>query len=1197
MAKVFYYSKKFSEQGPAISDVAMSHLFTLSRKVEVSDKYKLGYRTYGAALTLMKNYALNNLIVNEVQKNARFGSGLTGNGTAASPLKVDVEWVNQNYVPKEVWSYTQIGDPSDFTLPIAGSYFSVSYPYTNDQLPPTAIVEGNGDLRILRHVTNGEDVRVVYSTWKNYRGTPVDSMTLTDIVYRPPGLSDDEFIRNIMPSSGTAMIGEIHNAAGFKEHAFIILNDTAIADFHKIIRLGSNLVTGLWDTPITNSIIQQLRSMTVMAAVLKGRNYVGMVLPPNFNNTGIQQQFAFAEVSTNGNVTRLKNWTATNSMGLTRTDPDYALLNQKVYSTDLADKDGVYYCGPGVTMASTATVTGTSPFQRASWVDCGDNKHLMINLYTYAQVGTSVQNAAAKAQFYYIVDLEGRTMKPEANTGFNRRPQYTVDSANRLIKTHINPDMIIYERDGHYWAQGRNFQMLPNGDRIYWVVGSTDVTYKFTLYQGGATNGLESGNDKLFAAPKTYSRTLDMLTPTPVISAFQATLLHDNVIVHNSDKIAVYSTSGSCAKLEGSDTAKTYNLYTANSFAPRVPYKGYALNNSRSSISTGITLNINSIRYKGKVYYHNAMWSPATPQTRTFAAKIDANLNAVGKYACDPAVYTALNNYINAIPNPAGFTELHGWDWLVVPPYPGIGYDYAIVKIWYSHRVPDASDPRGYRYTGTSAQFSMVPATYRVDSLGNVTLESVNLSKLQNQWFTMTPSYHIGRVESWQRGASAIDVDTDMVYVIVRGGGSSGSHYGSDHASWQCRGFTCKPDGTNVVNHSGSVNYINQPVVHEKHGLGIVSGDYGLGTFYVFVPILKPSFRADTDTNNYRVLTSARPAAGFNLTVNAPITVYVNGVVYTIPIQTRNLMDISSAYKNTTFYCYASLFNGVADLQITKTIQEETLNKIFLGTIKTSDTEITGIDCRPVTRWEVARTSVYPIGAGIPVSTGLPTDTDVRVWESREISEGTPHEYLWGSDDIIDTENERSIDDVYWSNYADGSDRVTNLGFGDDAYLIVRTTGIDGNVSVSFDRNDLDNSDFELGSIEGVIDVPIIYSAATNTGFGSVRLRTWEMSDMAFKNATWSKRTDRAIGTVYTNNTDFEIAVSIKVQCEQNVRSLALEVDGIVIDSINSFGDYWKSTLKIEHTLHAIVPAKSTYRLYNTLGTGGLVQWNELRRA
>lgn len=1002
MAKVFYYSKKFSEQGDAILDVTVNDLFSLSRKVEVTTKYKLGYRTFSTPLNTLKEYTLNDLKLTNIIQNFSFGNGLVGNGTLNAPLAVNAQWVDDNYIPVEHWNYTQVGDPSDFTLPISGSYFSVSYPYTSDPVTPTAIIEGNGDMRILRHVTNGEDMRVVYSTWKNYRGTPINTMTLTDIVYHPPGLAEGEFIRNVYPSSGTAMAAEIHTAAGFKEFAFIILNDTGIADFHKVIRIGNQPITVLMGKAYSTGYMQQVRSTTLMAAVIRGKNYIGMVMPPNSEGTGVQTQFAFAEVSSTGVVTRLGNWTATNTESLTRTDPNFALINRKVSTTDINDKDGVYYCGPNISVSSTARVSGTSPFQRATWVDCGDGSTLMLDLYTYCEFNTPTQSGAAKSQSYYLVNLEGRTVVPEAVTGKNRRPIFKINSSNQVYNERSK--VKIYDQWGHHWATSRHFQLLPNGDRIYWVVSNSDGTeipHRGTFYIGTASTGKESGNDNYFTNERAQTSYLDPIAPTPIISGRQMTVVHDNLIQINAEYNNRYTTGGNVNKISGSATARNYSLLQTNSFASRLTYPGYALNNNRSTLTGSLNLNFNQFRKGGQVYYHNAMWSPALAQTYKFAARIDATLNTNGTYSCDPAVYTALNNYVANIPRAAGFTQRHASDWLVVPPYPGIGYDYALVKISYSDRVPDSSDPRGYRYTGTTGQLCLIPAKYRVDSLNNVTLESVDLTKLQNSWYSFSSNYNIGRVPSSELGASAIDIDVDKTYVILRGGPGSSTHYGGNRDGYRCRSFTCNPNGTGVVNHSTATAYLEQPVIHPALGFGIV-GNAGLGTYYMFTPVDKSTMRQDTTPANQRVLSSARPASGFNLSISSPISVYVNGQPYEIPVQTRNLVSVSSAYKSTRFYCYAVVFNGKADLLISKTLRQENAAQIYIGTITTSETEITDISCKPVTRWEVARASVYPAGNTIPVSTGLPSDTNVRVWENATTIGGEGHEYLWGSDDIID---------------------------------------------------------------------------------------------------------------------------------------------------------------------------------------------------
>ena len=59
MAKVFYYSKHYSQQGSPIKTVTYNDLFTISREVATVAPYKLGFRTYSATLNQLKTYTIN----------------------------------------------------------------------------------------------------------------------------------------------------------------------------------------------------------------------------------------------------------------------------------------------------------------------------------------------------------------------------------------------------------------------------------------------------------------------------------------------------------------------------------------------------------------------------------------------------------------------------------------------------------------------------------------------------------------------------------------------------------------------------------------------------------------------------------------------------------------------------------------------------------------------------------------------------------------------------------------------------------------------------------------------------------------------------------------------------------------------------------------------------------------------------------
>ena len=194
MVAVFIYSKRYGDQGPPISNPTSTHHFFFFFLLSGGT-----YSTRRGAVKLLADMQIKYIKANGF--NFQSGNGLLGNGLVNNPLKVDTNWIDANFINSKYWQFSQVGDPSDQELPISGSYFSVSYPYGNEVYRPTAFVEGNGDMRILRHVTNGEDQRVVYSVWKNYRQTTIDKIRHTDNVYTIPGLFPDEYIHNVFQMS------------------------------------------------------------------------------------------------------------------------------------------------------------------------------------------------------------------------------------------------------------------------------------------------------------------------------------------------------------------------------------------------------------------------------------------------------------------------------------------------------------------------------------------------------------------------------------------------------------------------------------------------------------------------------------------------------------------------------------------------------------------------------------------------------------------------------------------------------------------------------------------------------------------------------------------------------------------------------------------------------------------------------------
>lgn len=997
MAIEFFFSKKYSENGAPIRTPVSSDYFALSRVVLPNPPYLLGFRTYISTLEQLKNYTISEIRNN--LGNFHVDSTLTGNGTENSPLGINDQYLDGIYYKTKNWPMTQVGDPSDFTLPLSGSYLSVSYPYTNDPYPPTAIVEGNEDLRILHHVTNGEDFRVVYATWKNYRNTPIDTMQITDTIYHPPGLASNEFIHNVFPASDSAMIGEIHNAAGFVEYCFIKTNDTAIADYHEFIRLGVQPITTFINDRgySQNTAIQVLRAATFMAAIVKGKYYVGLIMPVFAGQP--QVAFAFAEVSEAGVMTRITGWTTTNTEGQVLYDEQLAVLYQNVQTYDPADPTGCFLLNsPDLTCVSTDRTTSTSPFNRSAWTSTGDNRMIVVS-HHYCQVSSPYGNAGAHGEYYHIVNFDARTVTPVPGRATGRSQFNLVGSSIGYVGGTM-PDR------NHYWARGRFSQPLPNGDRAYHAVAATsqDVLHETHIYfTTGARNGLGTGIDANFSS--SVYRILDPIPPTAVYSGRQGNIVYNYLVQINANYIQDYGNSGNWALLQGSDTAKTYNLLSANSFAAKVPINGYALNNTRGSLDGRFLLNINSFVKGGVAYYHNAMFSAFTNLSNLFVAKIDGNLQPSGTYNCDPAVYATMENFISNTPLLDGYTHVEMTDWLVVPPYPGIGFDYAMYKVLISWRVADSSNALGYRWSGIHQICGIAPATYTRDSLDNYVLTSIDMSSVVRNWVMTTTTYLWNRQRSHVRGATAWDIGADRFYGIIRGGPASvRSHFGSNHDGWRQQAFSCNLDGSDNVFRANGPGYTEQPVVHPYHGIGVVTPSTGLGTFYSFIPMTKPDMSLDSANTSIRILGTARPAAGFNYTVTAPFDVYIDGKSFTIPVQTVDLTTISSSYQNTTFYVYAQMFNGAAKLVTSKSKLEEHMYLIYLGNITTTATEIDVINCRPVTRWETSRVSIEPIGNAIAASIGTAGSNVSTVWGNAVPLNISGAEYLWDSDDIVDTD-------------------------------------------------------------------------------------------------------------------------------------------------------------------------------------------------
>ena len=999
MAIEFFYSKKYSENGAPVRTPVNSDYFALSRVVLPNPPYIFGFRTYIATLEQLKNYTITDIRTN--LGNFHVDSTLVGNGTQANPLSVNDSYLDSVYYKNQNWPMTQVGDPAESTLPISGSYFSVTYPY-NDSVNPLAIfVEGNGDLRILRKVTNGERIAVCYGVWKNYRNTAAgDGLVLSDTVYRPPGLAADEYIYHVHNASDTAMLVVIWDDNGFKEYAFVTLNETLIDTYHELIRLGTKPITNF----ISNDVafwFSKISYTDYNAVIVNGKKYIGLTLPSGIpvGEDNYFSRMRIAEVTDDGQVNLIQNWTVTNSEGKVFATPNPVIHDANV---TYSDDPGAAYSLVGD--PSSISVANSYGGIRTQWAGSKSNGLVVMASNYYHELYTPSLTRDVKPFFYYDINFETRTIVP-SNGAWNRR--WIIGVLPNGHPNYIRRSMTYFE--GHYFASTWKIHLLNTGERILQgTPGKLNIYQTLYAFRGTATSLDTATDDNHFVNQTVTATILNVTPPTPVRSGLHGQILHDKLRILDwagegyGNLYNEWSTK-TLSLLSGPRDARTFKLLQGNSWLPRINYPGYVLNNNRTVIPNPQPSMLTQIRKNGTVYHHNASWCRVEPN-RDYSYTFDSSSNPYYTYRFDQNARNQVEAFAQSVPMMAGYTEIDSLHWIVIPSYPGIGENWALVRVLVSFRRP-SNNLFGFEASSPQQLYCIVPIGINIDSVNTATIAWMDFSGANTNYRPTTGYFRMGMSGTHPSATCmAVDVQSDRLVILSQGGTYSDDLRGSGTTAQMWPTALAFDFNRNLTIINETVSDYNACITCDVvSGVGIVNL-VGLGALYVYQ-------RYDIDSNTFAtpanavVVGTARPAEGFNYTVTAPIDVFIDGKSFTIPVQTVDLTTISSAYKNTIFYVYAQMFNGVAKLLTSKEKLEEHMYLIYLGYITTTTTDIDEINCRPVTRWEIARVSPAPIGTSIGSSIGTPASTTGTVWESAAPLGGTGTEYLWGGDDIVDTDD------------------------------------------------------------------------------------------------------------------------------------------------------------------------------------------------
>ncbi|KOC58539.1 hypothetical protein WH47_09778 [Habropoda laboriosa] len=1004
---------------------------------------------------------IKSTVSKEISSKVAASNGLVGSGSSASPIGIDSNWTDQHFYKNMNFPFSQVGGASDFTLPISGSYFSVSYPYfPTNPFPSTSFVESNGELRTLHHVTNGEQIRPVYALWPNYRNTTGWDCRLTDVVYNPPGLKSDEFIRQVYMSSSTAMVCEIWDSLGFKEWGFVELNNTFDHNNHNIIRMGINpfqtLVSG--GTPSTSQL-NAIRTVHFHAVIVKGTRYV-LYCPPAGEN-GDWGVVKVAVVDTQGNVTQSTNWNCTNCAGWQANNRDKITMFNQVFSNNSSDTSAMYF------NANPATITcWTNTGIDYAYITIGnitsDGKVNMV--YRRYDVWNSNQGSnSIQADWYFQIDFANKQVTPHPDC-VGQRPTVR-DTGNgqavvdQLLKFN---DDVKY----HFWAMYRKMQIVGDGARVYhtYTNGNLDIPNTFNTYFKASS---PVGKVDILGSASSYNGGYVSFTnnpPTPIKSVHGGNWIYDRLVVNDQSGSGPrqYGEGVDCAVIGYGNPTKTYNLVKMDGGNGSTPVSGYELTSNRYNVSnvTPVYCFWSANGYTG---VHQAFFTHASTPNDAYPANVNGDISTTGNYRISQTAIDAVNNWIRNIAKPNGFTDVYRIYWTLVPPYPGLGNDQCILKtmICFSKPGQDASGGYGFVDSGNNVTCSPLYVGYNVlqcsldrnTSNGDVTLQNVTF----NQGQTFNSIYYHNVFLNWDNSqaytscGAAVRMESDGTIKVLMSGGPAMFNYKQDGTTETnfIQPVIFKPWEMTCTRNS-AVNWTRSrdtPTFRLDRGIGVVTAGLGAGSFYGFVPF---NFDSMTfDENNIVILGSARPASGMNFTISGNIPMYLRGKYYEIPAQSFDLNSLfgSDTAKNNKFYLYGTIDqSNNGKLVISQNGLDERSDLVYIGSIATSATEISDIAAIPVTRWDGKRPSTKFQGSSIPVSTGTPNSGTGIQWV-------TPY-----SPEIVDS---------YWSKDPEGAQPISQINCGDVAYLIVKSRHVNNGQdnTINWALNNITNVEIGAGNV------------------------------------------------------------------------------------------------------------------------------------
>lgn len=177
-----------------------------------------------------------------------------------------------------------------------------------------------------------------------------------------------------------------------------------------------------------------------------------------------------------------------------------------------------------------------------------------------------------------------------------------------------------------------------------------------------------------------------------------------------------------------------------------------------------------------------------------------------------------------------------------------------------------------------------------------------------------------------------------------------------------------------TANRAFNGEFSNQVFANAQHGwlCGVTSATSG-GAICLLSPWNGIETPLGAVQDKYIMMGATYVEGNWSVFINSEVTVTFNGFSMMAKMQNWDLRELSTVYKNQTFYIYCCANGSGAYYEVTKILRNHDANKILVATIKTDDFGIVTIERR-----QTFTISGFPItlarDMGVPASSGATTE-------------------------------------------------------------------------------------------------------------------------------------------------------------------------------------------------------------------------------